>query len=184
MTTNNITSFFVPLSVKGFLFYRRLKKLYTAISSVIGLSNKFVDWKCFGHGWCLMDAFRLNYFIRFSQVHSNKRWHKFHVSIKKFFECLDHNMAWLYFSENHVFDGSALFKNLFPANSWEINLDPNWVPIPSLHKTTSVNDLPHSVSKISITFFRHPIDVILLWSEFSVPTTTLLFLISFVTPLK
>ena len=62
-------------------------KFYTAISSVIDLSNKFVDWKCFGDGWCLMDAFRLNYFIRFWQVHSNNRWHKFRGSIRKFFMC-------------------------------------------------------------------------------------------------
>ena len=99
VTTSNVTSFFVPLSVKGFLVYRRLEKFYTAISSVIDLSNKFVDWKCFGDGWCLMDAFRLNYFIRSRQVHSNNRWHKFHSSIRKFFGCMDHNLAWLYFSE-------------------------------------------------------------------------------------
>ena len=42
-TTNNITSSFVPLNVKGILVYRRLKKFYTAISSVIDLSNKFVN---------------------------------------------------------------------------------------------------------------------------------------------
>ena len=65
VTTNNITSSFVPLNVKGFLVYRRLEKFYTAISSVIDLSNKFVDWKCFGDGWCLMGAFSLNYLIRF-----------------------------------------------------------------------------------------------------------------------
>ena len=70
VTTNRITSFVVPLSVKGFLIYRRLEKLYTAISSAIDLSNKFVDRKCFGDGWCLMDAFRYNYFIRSRQVHS------------------------------------------------------------------------------------------------------------------
>ena len=58
------------------------------------------------------------------------------------------------------------------------NLDRNWVPLPSIHKTTLVNDLPHSVSTVSITFFRQLIDVILLWSEFLVTTTTLLFLIS------
>ena len=82
-------------------------KFYTAISSVIDLSNKFVDWKCFGDGWCLMDAFRLNYFIRFWQVHSNNRWHKFRGSIRKFFVCMDHNLACLYSSENDVFDGST-----------------------------------------------------------------------------
>ena len=43
VTTNNITSSFVPLNMKGFLFCHRLEKLYTAISSVIDLSNKFVD---------------------------------------------------------------------------------------------------------------------------------------------
>ena len=42
VTTNNITSF-VPLSVKGFLVYRRLEKFYNAISSITDLSNKFVD---------------------------------------------------------------------------------------------------------------------------------------------
>ena len=107
MTTNNITSFVVSLSVKGFLVYHRLEKFYTAISSVIDLSNKFVDWKCFRDGWCLMDAFRLNYFIWSRQVQSNNRWHKFHGSIRKLFGCMDHNLAWLYFSENDVFDGSA-----------------------------------------------------------------------------
>ena len=35
VATNGITSFVVPLSVKGFLVYRRLGKFYTAISSVI-----------------------------------------------------------------------------------------------------------------------------------------------------
>ena len=48
------------------------------------LSNKFADWMCFGDEWCLMDAFRLNYFIRFGQVRSNNRWHKFPGSIGKF----------------------------------------------------------------------------------------------------
>ena len=43
VATNNITSSFVPLNVKGFLVYRHLEKFYTAISSVIDLSNKFVD---------------------------------------------------------------------------------------------------------------------------------------------
>ena len=58
VTTNNITSFFVPLNVKGFLVYRRLEKLCTAISSVIDLSNKFVDWKCFGNcgAWCMLSG--------------------------------------------------------------------------------------------------------------------------------
>ena len=45
--------------------------------------SKFVDWKCFGDGWCLMDVFRLNYFIRSRYAHSNNRWHKFHGSIRK-----------------------------------------------------------------------------------------------------
>ena len=83
---------------------------YTSIllySSVIDLLNKFVDWKCFGGGWFLMGTFRSNYFIRSRQVHSNNRWYKFHGSIRKFFGCMDHNLAWLYFSENYVFDGSA-----------------------------------------------------------------------------
>ena len=35
-------------------------------------------------------AFRFNYFIRSRQVHSNKRWHKLHGSIRKFFGCMDH----------------------------------------------------------------------------------------------
>ena len=74
---------------------------------VTDLSNKFVDWKCFGNGWCLMDAFRLNNFIRSRQVHSNNIWHNFHGSIGKFFGCMDHNLAWLYFSENDVCDSSA-----------------------------------------------------------------------------
>ena len=43
VTTNITTSSFVPLNMKGFLVYRCLKKFYTAISSVIDLSNKFVD---------------------------------------------------------------------------------------------------------------------------------------------
>ena len=105
VTTNNITSSFVPLNVKSFLVYHCLEKFYTAIFSVIDLSNKFVDWKCFRDGWCLMDAFRLNYFIRFRQVHSNNRWHKFNGSIRKLFGCMDYNLAWLYFLENDVFDG-------------------------------------------------------------------------------
>ena len=94
------------LSVRGFLVYRCLEKFYIIISSVINLSNRFVDWKCFGNGWRLMDAFRLNYFIRSTQVQSNDRWHRFHGNIRKFFVCLDHNLAWLHFSENDVFDGS------------------------------------------------------------------------------
>ena len=88
------TRFAAPLSVKGLLVYRRLEKLYTAISSVIDLSNKFVGWKCFGDGWCLIDAFRLNYFIQSRQVLSNNRWHKFHGSIIKTFGCTDHNRFW------------------------------------------------------------------------------------------
>ena len=118
-----------------------------------------------------MDAFRLNYFIRFRQVHSNNRWHKFNCSIRKLFGCMDHNLAWLYFSANDVFGGSAYvihwdsFKNIVPANSWKINLDRNWAPIPSLHKTTLVNDLPHSTSTVSVTFFWQLIDVILLWPD-------------------
>ena len=103
----NITSFVVPLIAKGFLVYRRLEKFYTAISSVIDLSNKFMDWRCFGDRWCLMNAFRVNCYIRFREAHSNNRWHKFHGSIWKFFGCIDHKLAWLYFSENDVFDGSA-----------------------------------------------------------------------------
>ena len=74
VTTTNITSFFIPLNV----VYCCFEKFCTAISSVIDLLNKFVDWMSFGDGWCLMDAFRLNYFIRFNQVQSNNRWHKFH----------------------------------------------------------------------------------------------------------
>ena len=70
VTTNSISSFVVPLSVKGFLVCRRLEKFYTAISSAIDLSNRFVDRKCFGDGWCLMDASRFNYFIRSREVHS------------------------------------------------------------------------------------------------------------------
>ena len=94
VTTNNVTSFFVLLSVKDFLVYHRLEKFYTAISSVIDQSNKFVDWKCFEDGWCLMDAFRLNYFIWFRQGHCNNRWHKFYGSIRKFFGYMDYNLAW------------------------------------------------------------------------------------------
>ena len=47
-----------------------------------------------------------------------------------------------------------LFKNIVPANGWKINLDWNLVFIPSLHKTTLVNDLPQSASTVSLTFFR------------------------------
>ena len=90
-------------------------------------------------------------------------------------------LPWCLSSKNQHND---LFKNIVPANSCKINLDRKWAPIPSLHKMTLVNDLPHSVSMVSITFFRQLIDVILLWSEFSVTTTTLLLLISLVTPLK
>ena len=97
----------MSLSVKAFLVYCCLEKFYTAISSVIDLSNKFVDWKCFGYGWCLMDAFRLNYFIRSRQIHSNNRWCKFYGSIRKLFMCMDHNLAWLYFSANEVFGDST-----------------------------------------------------------------------------
>ena len=109
-------------------------------------------------------------------------------NIRKFFECMDHNLAWLYFSEKGIFDVSAYVIHCRTSTMTYsttlfllINLDQNWVLIPSLHKTTLVNDLPHSVSIVSITFFRQLIDVILLWSEFSVGTTVLLFLISFVT---
>ena len=68
--------------------------------------------KCSRGGWCLMDAFRLNYFFRFRLVHSNNRWHKFHGSIRKFFECIDHNLAWVYFWENDVFYGSTYVIHL------------------------------------------------------------------------
>ena len=107
MTTNSITSVVVTLIVKGFLVHHRLEKFYTAISSVIDLSNKFVDWKCFGDGWFLMNAFRLNYFISSRQLNSNNRGHKFNGSIRKSFGCMGHNLAWLYFLESYVFDGSA-----------------------------------------------------------------------------
>ena len=109
VTTNNITSFVAPLSVKGFLVYSRLEKLHTAISSAIDVSNKFVDWKCFEAGRWLMDAFSLNYFIRCRQVHSNNRWHKFHGSIRKLFWCMEHNLAQYHnnFRENYVFDCST-----------------------------------------------------------------------------
>ena len=99
--------FVVSLSLKGFLVYHRLEKLFTAIFSVIDLSNKLVDWKCFGDAWCLMDAFRINYLIRSREGHSNNRWHKFHGSMRKLFGCIDRNLTWLYFSVNDVFVGSA-----------------------------------------------------------------------------
>ena len=65
-----------------------------------------------GAWWMLSGStIRLNYqlsgFIRFRLVYSNNRWHKFHGSIRKVFGCMDHNLAWLYFSENGVFDGFA-----------------------------------------------------------------------------
>ena len=116
-----------------------------------------------------MDAFRLNYFIRYRQVHSNNRWHKFHDSIRKFFGCMGHNLAWLYFSKNDDFDCFAFIlycdfvmvslivepaQWLIQEHCWKITLDQNWVSIPSRHKTSLVNDLPHSVSTASITFFR------------------------------
>ena len=59
-----------------------------------------------------------------------------------------------------------LFKNIVPANNWKINPDGNWAPIPSLHKKTLMNDLPHSVSTVSIAFFRQLIEVILLFWVF------------------
>ena len=71
--------------------------------SVEGICN----WKFFEDGWYLMGASRLNYFVASRQVHSNNRWHKFHGNIRKFFGCMDYNLAWLYFSENDVFDGPA-----------------------------------------------------------------------------
>ena len=40
--------------------------------------EQICGWMSFRDGWCLMDAFRLNYFIRFKRAHSNNRWHKFH----------------------------------------------------------------------------------------------------------
>ena len=43
VTTNNITSSFSLLNMKGFLVYPYLEKFYIAISSVIDLSKKFVD---------------------------------------------------------------------------------------------------------------------------------------------
>ena len=173
VTTTNITSFFIPLNV----VYCCFEKFCTAISSVIDLLNKFVDWMSFGDGWCLMDAFRLNYFIRFKQVHSNNRWHKFHGRQHQ-------KILWVYgpqsISPDFTFrkmtvlmvapassigtlpwcpslqnQHNGLFKNIVSAaNSWKINLDHNSVPIPSLHKTTLVSDLPHSVSTVSIIFFR------------------------------
>ena len=103
----------------------------------------------FRDGWCLMDAFRLNLFIRSWQVHSNNRWHKFQGSIIKLFGSMDHNLAWLDFSENDVFDCSAYVIPwdfvmvsmivepaqwlIVSANSRKINLDRNWAPY---HHTT------------------------------------------------
>ena len=179
--------------MKGLLVYCRIEKFYTAVSFFVDLSNKFVDWECFGYGWCLMDSFKLSYFVQFGQVHSHNRSLKFHGSIRKFFGCMDHNLAWLFDRSVNIIHwdfvmvsltNNDLFKKIVPANSWKINLDQNWVPVPSLHKTTLVNDLPHSVSTVSITFFRQLIDVILLSFDFSVTMTKFLFLISLVTPLK
>ena len=79
VTTSNVTSFFVPLSVKLSGLSPSWKILHCNLP-VIDLSNKFVERKCFGDGLCLMDVFRLNCFIRFRQVNGNNRWHKFHGS--------------------------------------------------------------------------------------------------------
>ena len=61
LTTSNITSLLVR------------QKFYTAIFSAIDRSSKFVDWNCFGDEWCLMDTFRLNYFIQLRQVNNDNR---------------------------------------------------------------------------------------------------------------
>ena len=55
------------------------------------------------------------------------------------------------------------FKNIVPANSWKINLDPNWVPIPSLHRTISANDLLQSISTVSLTFWDNSCYSIMVW---------------------
>ena len=48
---------------------------------------------------------------------------KFHGSIRKVFGCMDHNLVWLYFSENGVFDSSAyLIHYRTSAMTYSINL--------------------------------------------------------------
>ena len=59
-------------------------------------------------GWMVPHGcFQAQHFIRSRQAHFKNRWHKFHSSIREFFGCMDDNLAWLYFSENDIFDGSA-----------------------------------------------------------------------------
>ena len=187
--------------VWNFLVYRCLEKFYTAISSLIDLSNKFVDWKCFGDGLCLMDAFKLNYFIRFRLVQSNNRWHKLHGSIRKFFGRMDHNLTWLYFSENNVLMGSptssigTLHGVLYCRTSTMTYSRTLFLVIVenksgsklSVHTITPQNDIGEWFTAFRLHSINHLFQtthVILLWSEFSVTTTTLLFLFSLVTPLK
>ena len=140
------------------------------------LSNKFADWMCFGDEWCLMDAFRLNYFIRFGQVHSNNRCPKFHDSIRKVFECMDHNLVWLYFSENSVCDGSA----------YVIHCRTNTMTYSrTLNIKSGLKLSAHTITLQSINGLFQTADwCYSIWSKFSVSATTHLFLMSFVTPLK
>ena len=99
----------------AFLYHRVWKTFGLPLSWKILYCSLLCHWsveqicglKVFRDGWCLMNTFRLNYFIRFWQVHSNNRWHKFHGRVRKLFEWIDQNLAWFYFSENDVFDGSA-----------------------------------------------------------------------------
>ena len=108
VTTTNITSFFIPLNVKGFLVYCCFEKFCTAISSVIDLLNKFVvEWVSgMDDVWWMLSG---------STISSDLSEHTVIIdgtnfmagSIRKFFGCMDHNLPWLYFSENDGFDGCA-----------------------------------------------------------------------------
>ena len=51
----------------------------------------------------------------------------FHGSIRKFFGCMDHNLAWLYFSENNVIDGSVYVIHWDFAMVWLIVESVQWL---------------------------------------------------------
>ena len=119
-----------------------------------------------------MDVFRINCFIRFRQLHSNNRWHKFNASIRKFFGCIDHNLAWLNLLENNVLMGSptssigTLHGVLYCRTSTMTYSRTLFLVIVenksgsklSVHTITPQNDVgesfTHSASTVSTTFFR------------------------------
>ena len=91
-------------------------------------------------------------------------------SIRKFFECMDHNLAWLYFSESSVCDGSAYVIHCRTSTmtySRALNIKSGLKL--SAHTITPQSDIRlHSINGL----FQTADWCYSIWSEFSVSTTT------------